>query len=80
MNDLQLFYQADLPVILILVGIILSECSRGRIRDEIKDVRGEVTASRRELATRIDRIAADLAAFYKITGVLEGRLDEISKK
>jgi hypothetical protein len=83
----QLLLTIGLPMILIFVGILLNERNGANLRadlkemrGDIKDVRSEVREVRTELVSRIDRIDSDLANFYKVLGVLEGRVDELSKR
>ena len=62
-----------IPMIAILAGILFN-------RSDAKELRAEM----KELSSRVDagfaRIDADLRQFFQMTGKLEGRIDEISKR
>lgn len=62
-----------IPMIAILAGILFN-------RSDAKELRAEM----KELSARVDagfaRIDADLRQFFQMTGKLEGRIDEISKR
>jgi len=61
------------PTVTCLIGIILS-------RQDIRDLRGEIGSLRPHVDAELGKIRADMQQFYSITGKLDGRLDEISKK
>ncbi len=75
------------PVLAILAGILFN-------RSDVKELRAEIRALSDRVDTRFDRVDArfdqvdarfnrvdaDLRQFYAVTGKLEGRVDEISKK
>ncbi len=65
------------PLIAILAGILLN---RSDIKELRSDVRGDIASLRSETLGRLDRIDADLRQFYSVSGKLEGRIDEISKR
>ncbi|WP_419804422.1 hypothetical protein [Terriglobus sp.] len=47
---------------------------------DMKDVRDRQTADMREVRDRLDTIDNHLMTFYTITGKLEGRIDELSRR
>jgi hypothetical protein len=76
----QLLLSIGLPMLLVLIGILLNERNISNLRSDMKDMRKELTGELKEVRSRIDRIDSDLAHFFKVTGILEGRLDELSKR
>ncbi len=65
------------PVMVTLIGIILQ-------RQETRDLRSHTDASiaalRAEIHSDLGSIRGDMQQFFSITGKLDGRLDEISKR
>ncbi len=68
------------PVLAILAGILFNRSDVKDLRTEIKELRAEMRARFDQVDTRFNRVDADLRQFYAVTGKLEGRVDEISKK
>ena len=62
-----------IPLFVILAGILFH-------RHEVKELRTEMREGFSRVDARFDRIDADLRQFYSISGKLEGRIDEISKR
>jgi hypothetical protein len=69
-----------IPLIAILAGILFNRSDVKELRGEMKDLRGEITALAAKLDAGFARIDADLRQFFQVTGKLEGRIDEISKR
>jgi hypothetical protein len=65
------------PTVVCLIGIILQ-------RQDTRDLRthtdASITALRAEMHSDLNSIRADMKQFFAITGKLDGRLDEISKR
>ena len=61
------------PTVTCLIGINLS-------RQDARDVRSEIGDLRKEMHAGFARADEHLGQFYAITGKLEGRVDEISKR
>jgi hypothetical protein len=78
--DLHDVIVVGIPMIAILAGILFNRSDVKELRAEMKDMRGEITG----LASKVDagfaRIDADLRQFFQMTGKMEGRIDEISKR
>jgi len=78
--DLHDVIVVGIPMIAILAGILFNRSDVKELRAEMKDMRGEITG----LASKVDagfaRIDGDLRQFFQVTGKLEVRIDEISKR
>ena len=65
------------PTLVALIGIIMQ-------RQETRDLRSHTDASiaalRAEIHSDLGAIRGDMQQFFSITGKLDGRLDEISKR
>jgi hypothetical protein len=69
-----------IPMIAILAGILFNRSDVIGLRSEMKDTRAEITALAAKVDAGFARIDADLRQFFQMTGKLEGRIVEISKR
>lgn len=75
------------PIVLILLGMVLSRGHAKSIRGEVTNLRGEITNLRAEMLgrfsevmNRFNTLESDMRRLYYLTGKLEGRLDVIERK
>jgi hypothetical protein len=72
------------PSVLIVVGMFFNWQEARSIRADMKSGFSEVNSRIDQLSSqvnkRVDEVMSHLITFYNITGKLEGRVDEISKK
>ena len=80
MSNLQLYLALGFPTLTVLVGILLNWSST-------RNLRGELTGRMDRMDDHLGRIdhdlvgiQSDLRTFYSVTGRLEGRMDELSKR
>ena len=69
MTNLQLYLAIGIPSILVILSWVSNSLHFNRIDSRLDRIENRVTV-----------IEGDLRQFYSVTGKLEGRLDEISKK
>ena len=93
MTNTQLYLSIGLPILTVITGFLLNWRTLSSFRAEVNrrfdgvDKRMDRTDARIDrVDARIDHVDTELAAirnhlttFYSVTGVLQGRIDELSK-
>jgi hypothetical protein len=69
-----------IPMVAILAGILFNRSDVIGLRSEMKDTRAVITSLAAKVDAGFARIDGDLRQFFQVTGKLEVRIDEISKR
>ena len=87
MTNLQLLLSIGVPTFFVLAGILLNHKEAASVRtdmnrqfDEVKRQFDEVRRQFDKVDSRLLRIEEDQKQFFKTTGVLDGRMDELSAR
>ena len=79
MTNIQLYLSIGLPILTVLIGFILNWRMLANFRPEVNQRFDDVNRRVDHVDAELSTIRQHLLTFYSITGVLQGRLDELSK-
>ncbi len=73
MTNLQLLLSIGVPTFFVLAGILLNH-------REVTQLKTDINRQFDKVDSRLTRIEGDQKQFFKTTGVLDGRMDELSAR
>ena len=77
-------YTIGIPTFVVLIGILLSRRDSGVLKTDtdrqFDELRSDMSRQFAEIHRRLDVIDGDLKHFHNVTGRLEGRIEELSRR